>query len=487
MRLYFKGHDYKYAAEQMLLTLFPGEKPVYEGKDPHTLHLSLHRGTRWITAFARLTWQGKTCRAFARTAAHRLTGNEVEDDRLYRQTLKLAFYRAGCTALGQEPPWGSLTGVRPVKLPTKAMLAGKRAEEAERELIQTYQVTPRRARLAVRCAQKSVETLSRLGADDVSLYVGIPFCPSRCAYCSFVSADVGKCLPLLEPFLTGLEKELAAVGRGLRAAGKTVRTVYIGGGTPTTLSAHQLESLLSAMETHLDLSRCEEFTVEAGRPDTITPEKLAILAKSRVGRVSVNPQTMEDAVLAAMGRKHRSEDVRRAYTQVREAGDLAVNMDLIAGLPGDSVAGFERTLQEVLSMAPENITVHTLALKKGAALMENREALPTPEEVAAMLELAWSALEDAGYTPYYLYRQKYMSGGFENIGWCLPGEESRYNIIMMEELHSVVALGGGGITKLIHYEKGRLTRLPNPKYPREYIERVETLCEEKEALPWHTS
>ena len=203
--------------------------------------------------------------------------------------------------------------------------------------------------------------------------------------------------------------------------------------------------------------------------------------------MSINPQTMEDAVLKACGRPHNGEDVLRAYQEAVDAGFTAINMDLIAGLPKDSYEGFCRSLDKVIALNPANITVHTLALKKGADLFEKKVALPSQEEVEKMVEYANEQLAKHGYKPYYLYRQKYMSGGFENIGWCLPGEESRYNIIMMEELHSVVALGGGGITKLIHYEKGRLTRLPNPKYPREYIERVETLCEEKEALPWHTS
>lgn len=484
MRLHLQGHNYQYAAEQLLLSLFPGEKPVYDGAEESTLRLSLFRGKRWLTATARLDWQGGCYRAVCRAASAELTGMPLEDDRVCQRILKLAFYRASCQALGREPPWGAVTGVRPVKLPTKALRQGCSPQAAARQLTQVYRVAHDRAKLAVECAQASLATRGDLKANELSLYVGIPFCPSRCAYCSFVSADVGRCLPLVEPFLDCLEQELAAVGKNLRQNGWQIRTVYIGGGTPTTLSAPQLRRLLDAMEERLNLSHCDEFTLEAGRPDTITPEKLAVVAHSRVGRVSVNPQSMEDEVLAAMGRAHRANHILEAYAAVRGLGGLEVNMDLIAGLPKDSTEGFRRTLEQVLALGPENITVHTLALKKGSALMAQPGLLPSPEMVAAMLEFAWKELARSGYRPYYLYRQKYMSGGFENVGWCLPGKENRYNIIMMEELHSVLALGGGGITKLVNTATGSILRLANPKYPKEYMERIHTVCTEKEGILW---
>ena len=487
MKLILQGHDYRYAAEQMMLTLFPGQKPVYEGEDENELILTLSREGDWLTADARLTWEGRTASAACRAGTAELTGVPLEDDRVCQRILKQAFYEAGVALLGREPPWGALTGVRPVKIPTRALLAGKSEAEAAQTLRETYRVAPDRVELAMACARASVETLAGLEEADISLYVGIPFCPTRCAYCSFVSADVGKSLPLLDPFLDGLERELAAVGRNLKASGRRIRTVYMGGGTPTTLSAGQMDRLLTAMERELDLSHCEEFTVEAGRPDTITREKMAVLAAHSIDRVSVNPQTMEDGVLRAMGRAHRAEDIRRAYADVRASGRFDVNMDLIAGLPTDTEAGFRRTVEEILALRPENITVHTLALKKGSALMTGGGALPSPETVAGMLDFAWSALGAAGYVPYYLYRQKYMSGGFENVGWCLPGRENRYNIIMMEELHTVLALGGGGMTKRIDRKAGSILRRNNPKYPKEYIERIDAVCREKEEMTWPIS
>jgi len=486
MKLTLCGHDYRYACEQMLLTLFPEQRPVYEGEEENEAVLTLKQADCWLTATARLTWQGESYHASARARTGELTGEEIADDRVKQRILKLAFYRAGCAALGKEPPWGALTGVRPVKLPTKALLAGKSEKEAEKVLTETYHVSPARAELAMDCARASVKLLGELKPEEISLYVGIPFCPTRCAYCSFVSADVGKSLGMLSPFLDCLERELESVGKNLGKWGKVIRTVYIGGGTPTTLSAPQLDRLLTAMKEKLDLSGCTEFTVEAGRPDTITREKMEVLARHGIDRVSVNPQTMRNHVLEAMGRSHRAEDILRAYGDVRAAGNLDVNMDLIAGLPKDTVEGFAESLRQVIDLRPENITVHTLALKKGSRLMTEGGALPTPEAVADMLELAWSALRQAGYVPYYLYRQKYMSGGFENVSWCLPGKVNEYNIIMMEELHTVLSLGGGGMTKIVNREKGSIRRINNPKYPKEYMERIDELCTQKEELEWHT-
>ena len=482
MKLYNRGHDYKYAAEQMLLTLFPTERPEYADAPPapgeDALVLSLSRGETWATATAALTWNGAEYRAARRCRVSELT-DQLSADRALQRILKLAFYDAGTAALGKEPPWGALTGVRPVKIPAKAMLAGATPAQAEKVLRDTYRVSPGRRKLAMDCAQASLAAQRSLGEQEVSLYVGIPFCPTRCAYCSFVSADVGRALKLIDPFLDALSREIQAAGAMLEGAGLKVRTVYFGGGTPTTLTAPQLDRLMGELAEHIDLSACTEYTVEAGRPDTITAEKLAVLGRRGCDRVSVNPQSMSDAVLAAMGRAHRAADILGAFALVRESGIGCVNMDLIAGLPGDSADGFRASLDQVLELAPENVTVHTLALKKGSRLMEGATPLPPGEDVAAMLDYAWAALRESGQIPYYLYRQKYMSGSFENVGWCLPGTESLYNICMMEELHTIVSLGGGGVTKLVDRNTGYITRIANAKYPQEYIQKIDAICADK--------
>ena len=482
MKLYYRGHNYRYAAEQMLLTLFPTERPEYADAPPgpgeDALVLSLSRGETWATATAALTWGGAEYRAARRCRVSELT-DRLSADRALQRILKLAFYDAGTAALGKEPPWGALTGVRPVKIPAKAMLAGATPAQAEKVLRDTYRVSPGRRKLAMDCAQASLAAQRSLGEHEVSLYVGIPFCPTRCAYCSFVSADVGRALKLIDPFLDALSREIRATGAMLADAGLRVRTVYFGGGTPTTLTAPQLDRLMGELAEHIDLSACTEYTVEAGRPDTITAEKLAVLKRRGCDRVSVNPQSMSDAVLAAMGRAHRAADILGAFALVRESGIGCVNMDLIAGLPGDSADGFRASLDQVLSLAPENVTVHTLALKKGSRLMEGETPLPPGEDVAAMLDYAWTALRESGQIPYYLYRQKYMSGSFENVGWCLPGTESLYNICMMEELHTIVSLGGGGVTKLVDRHTGYIRRVANAKYPQEYIQKIDAICADK--------
>ena len=483
MNLYFTGHGEKYAVEQTLLTLFPQERPVYPDTPPggdNELELSFSRGKTWCTARATLRREGRTYTRQCRVQTSQLPQDDpVVATRLTRRTLQRAFYLAAVDCLGAEPPWGMLSGVRPVKLPTRALAAGATPAQAEGMLRNQYHVSPLRRKLAVACAQASRGVQASLAPQEISLYVGIPFCPTRCAYCSFVSADVGRALKLIDPFLDALCRELAATGAMLADAGLRVRTVYFGGGTPTTLSAPQLDRLMGELADHIDLSGCTEYTVEAGRPDTITAEKLAVLARRGCSRVSVNPQTMQDAVLERMGRAHRADDILRAYALARESGIGCINMDLIAGLPGDSAEGFRASLEQVLDLGPENVTVHTLALKKGSRLMEEGGGLPSGAAVADMLDFAWAALRGAGQRPYYLYRQKYMSGSFENVGWCRPGAESLYNICMMEELHTIVSLGGGGVTKLVDRATGYIERLANAKYPQEYIQKIDAICADK--------
>lgn len=480
MKLFFTGHQEKYAVEQTMLTLFPQEQPVYPDTPPggdNELELSFHRGETWCTAAAVLRRDGNIFSRQARVKTADLPDDDpIVATRLTRRTLQRAFYLAAIDCLGAEPPWGMLSGVRPVKLPTKAMEEGATPAQAEAMLRDRYRVSPVRRQLAMDCAKESLSLKRSLGPDEISLYVGIPFCPTRCAYCSFISSS-GSANKLIPAYLDGLLQEIEAAGEAALAAGKTIRSVYIGGGTPTTLNADQLRRLLETLHRAFQLKPGTEFTVEAGRPDTITQEKLDAIRDGGGNRISVNPQTMSDPVLEAIGRSHRAEDIRRAYALARERQVGAVNMDLIAGLPADTVAGFQDTVNQVIALAPENITVHTLALKRGARLRQEDAPLPAGDDVAAMLSFAWDALRAAGYLPYYLYRQKFMSGSFENVGWCRPGYVSEYNICMMEELHTVLSLGAGGVTKTIG--SGCVRRLSNPKYPQEYIRDLPRLIEEK--------
>ena len=491
MDLYFSGHDYRYAVEQTMLTLFPGQRPHYPqgeptGASPSAL-VRLERTGDGLTGRAVLWWEGGRYTA-ACQAAFGAWDDPLAVRRAEQRVVRLAFYDAGVQALGVSPPWGALTGVRPVKLPTRMLAAGTNEAQVLTTLTEEFRVQPDRAELALTCAKAALDVKESLGRNQLSLYLGIPFCPTRCAYCSFVSADVGRTFSLMEPYVDALCREIAAAGAAVRRGGRRIKSVYIGGGTPTTLSPALLDRLMGALEGAFDLSACAADTVEAGRPDTITAEKLSGLRERGCTRVSVNPQSMDERVLAAIGRAHSAADILQAWDLVRRAGFPYANMDLIAGLPADTPEGFRASLDQVLSLGPENVTVHTLALKKGSRLtLEKNGALPAPEQVSAMLDYAWGALRAAGYAPYYLYRQKYMSGGFENVGWCRPGAESLYNICMMEELHTILSLGSGGVTKVIDPRAGSLVRQANPKYPKEYIETLDPILQAKENLTWPTN
>lgn len=468
MNLTLIGHEDRYAVEQLMLSLFP------EGAETEAVS-ALHRGETWLTATAKITYGGRTA-----TASRRLRRSE-ETVRLRRRALQQSVYLAAIRLLPREPAWGALAGVRPTKLTTKALLEGGTPKSADRLLRDVYYVTPERRKLAVDCSVSTVEAIRKQEPGDLSLYVGIPFCPTRCSYCSFVSRTVGKKSELLEPYLQALFKEIALTGDLLRQSGRHMKTLYIGGGTPTTLSDEQMGRLLSALKEHLDFSHCLEFTVEGGRPDTLTDRKLQTVFSYGADRMSINPQTMEDSVLRACGRPHTGEDVLRAYRQAADAGFRDINMDLIAGLPTDTVEGFQRSLDRVAELNPSNITVHTLALKKGADLFEKRQNLPSLEEAEKMVAYSESLLRALGYKPYYLYRQKYMSGSFENVGWSREGRDCLYNIYMMEEVHTILSLGGGGMNK-VNLPDGRLTRFHNPKFPEQYIEQLDNVLEQKREI-----
>ena len=468
MDLTLSGHDDRYAVEQLLLSLFP------EGAEPKAVS-TLHRGKTWLTATAKITLDGRTA-----AASRRLKASE-ETVRLRRRALQQSVYLAALQLLPEAPAWGALAGVRPTKLTTRHLLEGGTPKSAEKMLADTYFVTPQRRRLAVDCSQSTVEAIRKAETGDLSVYIGIPFCPTRCAYCSFVSRSVGKKTELLEPYLEALLREIEVTGALLRDSGYHIRSLYMGGGTPTTLSSPQMARLLDAIRTHFDLSHCLEFTVEGGRPDTLDLNKLQTVFTHGADRMSINPQSMVDSVLRASGRPHRAQDVLRAYDEAVEAGFRDINMDLIAGLPTDTFDGFRESLDLVAAKRPSNITVHTLALKKGADLFERREALPTPQEVTRMVAYAEETLRSLGYKPYYLYRQKYMSGSFENVGWSRDGRDCLYNIYMMEEVHTILSLGGGGMTK-VNLPDGKLTRFHNPKFPEQYIDQFDSVLQQKQDI-----
>lgn len=483
MRLYFSGHDCRYAAEQSLLMLFPGEKPEYPEGSPsgERCELRVSRGAKYTVCTALLLRSGAAFRGRAQ-AENPDPADEYALRGCENRLVKLAFYRAALASGLPKPEWGSLSGVRPAKLMDGYLREGLSPRAAKGRFMREYFVSSSRAQLCLDAALAAQEAARSLDERDVCLYVGIPFCPTRCAYCSFVSQSVEKSMKLMEPFLDALLLDIRATAAETRRAGLRPVALYMGGGTPTTLSAAQLDRLCAALEREFDLSALREYTVEAGRPDTITAEKLRVLRAHGVGRVSVNPQTMSDSVLEAIGRRHTAQDIVDALALVRECGGFEVNMDLIAGLPTDTAGGFSRTLDAVLSLAPENVTVHTLSLKRGSGLTLAGRPLPEAGEVRAMLDEAMERLAGSGYAPYYLYRQKNMAGGFENVGWTKPGSENLYNICIMEELCSILAMGAGGSTKLVADGGKRIKRFIAPKYPQEYINAAPGFAAGKERI-----
>lgn len=473
MKLQLIGHDERYVVEQSLMALFPGELPEYAPIAPEdtdwaviTLEQTAERGHVRVE----LTCRGKTART---CVAFTPEGTDFDREGQRRHAIGRCFFLAAREVLGSAPPWGMLTGVRPDKPVTWALAAGKTALQALQMMEEEYFVSPNRAALAVETGGVALRAARDLGKQDIAVYVGIPFCPTRCAYCSFVSQSVERSFALVPPYVDALVEEIRSGGKMVRETGLRVRSFYMGGGTPTTLSAEQMDRVLTAFEEAFDRSHCDEITVEAGRPDTITAEKLAVLKAHGVTRVSVNPQTMEDHVLRAIGRRHTAADIEAAMELVAGYGFPHVNMDLIAGLPADTPEGFRRSLDRCLAFGTDNVTVHTLALKKGSRILLEGLPIPGPEDVAAMLNYAAPALRKAGYSPYYLYRQKYMSGSFENTGWCRPGAECWYNVQIMSELCSILSFGAGGSTKMVEPGTNHIERVFNLKYPKEYTERPE--------------
>lgn len=379
-------------------------------------------------------------------------------------------------------PWGTLTGIRPVKLPMALLESGQTDTEIDKHLQETYLISQKKAALSIQIAHKELELLQCLDYQDgYSMYVGIPFCPTTCLYCSFTSYPYEKWESRIEEYLNALEKEILYTSK--RFANRRLNTIYFGGGTPTTLSASHLDRLLSYITKHFDLSYLKEWTVEGGRPDSITLEKLEILRQYPVDRISINPQTMKQDTLDIIGRRHTVEQVKEAFALARQAGFTNINMDLILGLPGEHMEDVVHTMEEICILNPDNLTVHTLALKRASRLNMDREHyadLYFEQDTWGMMQVTADYASKMGMEPYYLYRQKNMSGNLENIGYAKPGKEGIYNILIMEERQSILALGAGAVTKSV--AGGRIDRASNVKDIEQYISRIDEMLERKEKL-----
>jgi len=471
MILFVLNHPYHFEMENLCRVFYPAEKiRAVRADTPRPLrgHPPLKRGA--VAAITRIVQKNIEVKLFIGKRRLSITKPEGDNPELAMARMLFTLLRR---ATGYTPPWGLLTGVRPAKLMLR-LRRGDSASRAECYFRDSLWVSPEKTALAIAVAQAEEPILARTGSRSFSLYVSIPFCPSRCSYCSFVSHTIERpsAQKLIPVYIEKLCAEIAYTGEIASELGLHLESIYIGGGTPGILSPEQLARVCGALRA--SFTRPGEFTVEAGRPDALTTEKLQVLREHGVHRLCVNPQSLDDAVLARAGRRHTVGQFYEAYEMAKEAG-FTLNSDLIAGLPGDTPAGFEASLRGIIALRPENITVHTLALKRSAALEEIHGA----DACSEMLYAASELLHAAGYAPYYLYRQSRSLGNLENIGWSLPGCACRYNVDMMEESHSILACGAGGVTKLKQPGGDYLERVFNLKYPYEYQARFEELLERK--------
>ncbi len=472
------GHEFKYELEKVARLFTPFTKfrfvygpPEVEGDYIHTRLLM--RGEK-AELFAELSAGGKKINRCCETAAEKSASSETEI------TFAKMLYEILAEFTGYKPPWGVLTGIRPARfLSNLSSRMGK--EEGYNFFINGFLVTPPKAELCCACLKSEDEIISRSKPRSFSLYISIPFCPSRCNYCSFVSHSVENAVDLIPQYIEYLCKEIEYTAKIARQNSLLLETVYIGGGTPTTLSAQELDTVMSCVDKHFDMKNITEYTAEAGRPDTVTAEKLKVIKAHGVTRISINPQTMNNDVLKAIGRRHTAEQTVEAYRLARSLGFNNINMDLIAGLQGDCFDSFKKSVDEVIALGPENVTVHTLSFKRASAL--NKEGsffdLTAGCEVGLMVDYARETLAKNGIYPYYMYRQGKTVGNLENVGYSKPGYEGQYNVYIMDETHTILACGASAVTKLREPQGDYIERIFNYKYPYEYIRDFDLMLSRK--------
>lgn len=476
IQIRFNDVDFEYDIRGLLMAFFPGEAiaAVMEG-DPEgewdRLVKAEYHSHRIVLEYREK--QGPDLREEQRTG---------EDRKETKSILKRMLYGMLKETTGKELPWGTLTGIRPVKIPMALLDMGWREEDIRRHMEEVYLTSEEKTDLSIEIAKREREILKPLDYENgYSLYIGIPFCPTTCLYCSFTSYPLSRWESRVDEYLEALFQEIDYGREDFK--GKKLNTIYIGGGTPTTLSPSQLERLLGKIVESFDLSWLLEFTVEAGRPDSVTREKLKVLKSFPVDRISINPQTMKEETLRLIGRRHTVEQVREAFALARETGHENINMDLILGLPEEDLDDVKHTLEEVGKLDPDNITVHSLAVKRAARLNTMKEVYGKlhMENTPEMMAFTENYARGLGHVPYYLYRQKNMAGNFENVGYAKPGKAGIYNILIMEEKQSILALGAGATTKAV-FKNGRIERADNVKDVDQYISRVGEMIDRKKRL-----
>lgn len=483
MHLYLQGHDYHFELENVCRLFLPQEKIITEkGEIPSTLPDGLSVVCRMGEDAGGATL---SCRVrlddFDEQRRSSVTTGDDYRDRCELELCTLLYHLLS-KLLGFSHGWGLITGVRPVKL-LRRLVREQGTEAALAYFRDKLLVGEEKRNLCHTTLRREDTLLSLSRPESFSLYVSIPFCPTRCDYCSFVSQTVVQARKLIPEYVERLCEEIAFTGKIAGELGLRLETVYFGGGTPTTLSAEQLAAVLRAVEDSFDLSRLREYTVEAGRPDTVTADKLQAIYNAGVRRVSINPQTLQPDVLAGIGRKHTVEQFYEAYDLARKTGFTNVNTDLIAGLPGDTYAGFSDTMDKILALNPESITVHTLSMKRASNIMlQHRADYRGQQEAVDMVRLSAEKLPQNGYRPYYLYRQSRTMGNQENVGWAKPGSEGLYNVYIMDETHTILGCGAGAVTKLKQPGTDYLERIFNFKFPYEYNADLQEMLRRKDGI-----
>ncbi len=477
MKLTINGNLNPYYAQTLCLLFFPGAKFSQSEEvtaETPRVHVDVVESAESVAATVQIA-VGDQSAVGTHTYSLRRRG-DTGVEQITKLAAGKAMIAAGKQMFGAVPPWGLMTGVRPAKIAAALFEKGLTSEGVRTALRREFFLNPKKAALLTTVAENEHKIITAMQPNSCSVYISIPFCPSRCAYCSFVSTSTKRLLSLIPDYLVRLCEEITEIFTTIGALGLTVSTVYIGGGTPTILSADQLRLLLSKIAELTDVSALEEYTLESGRPDTITAEKFAVAKEYGVSRVCVNPQSLCDEVLRSIGRSHTSEDFLRAFDVARESGIHCINTDLIVGLPGDNFKTFSKTFDKILSLRPENITVHTFCIKKAADILHSGSQVYSLRggDAGKCVDYSQLKTQESGYLPYYMYRQKNTVGNFENVGFALEGYEGLYNVYMMEEIHSIFAVGAGAVSKMVDYHpagggKPIIERLFYPKYPYEYL------------------
>lgn len=487
LKVFLIGHDYEYAVKELLKLFYNIDDLVVYSNYHDPIEIQSLSGNIIINKLIQDKNQtisitegyidGEKNKVIKTSV---INGDFYDIKRKRKQLIKSSFFELLIKFKKPYLPWGFLTGIRPTKIVHQLLNEGKQQDEIIRILTQEYYIVNDKAQLLVEIANTEHKFVYPIDEDKVSIYISIPFCPTRCSYCSFPSNPMNKYQSYIDAYIEAISKEIEGTSEILGNVGKKIETIYIGGGTPTTLDTHQFQKLFDVLFSSFDMTQVKEFTVEAGRPDTIKAEKLTQFKKNGVTRISINPQTMNDCTLERIGRNHSVLEILEAYELARQVGFDNINMDIIIGLPEENIDMVRKTMKAIKELSPSNLTVHTLAIKNASKLKEEQYSIDEEhQDIVRMLEITEEFARDMGLKPYYMYRQKHMVGNLENIGYAKPGYECIYNIQIMEEKQTIIGMGAGAVSKIVFPKENRLERVPNVKNLEHYIGRVEEMIDRK--------